>query len=111
MLKKLRHPVAEFKELRDNLERAQGAVQSAIQDGDSLRAQNRELHAQLMLAQQSLRDQTRMTERAQNDHQMQASNAGAFQRQYGDTLRRLEGVLDLIAHEPGEVTRITKGRS
>ena len=100
-----------LKELRDNLARAQGAVQSAMQDSDSLRAQNRGLQRQVEGKDLHIKDLERALERAQNDHQMQASNAGAFQRQYGDTLRRLEGVLDLIAHEPGEVTRITKGRS
>lgn len=49
-------------------------------------------------------------ERAQNDHMAQASNAIAFQRQYAYTLRRLEGVLDLIAPDPGEVTRLTKSQ-
>jgi chromosome segregation ATPase len=35
--------------LRPNLDRAQGAVQSALQDNDRLRAQNRELQRQISL--------------------------------------------------------------
>ena len=45
-----------------------------------------------------------------NDVTAQASNAASFQRQYAYTLRRLEGLLDLIAPDPGEVTRLTKSK-
>jgi methylthioribose-1-phosphate isomerase len=47
----------ELRPLRANLGRAQGAVQSAIQDQNSFRAQNRELQHQLSIAQREARDQ------------------------------------------------------
>jgi chromosome segregation ATPase len=81
--------------LRPNLDRAQGAVQSALQDNDRLRAQNRELQRQLSVAQQEAGSARRtLAERDQaiadliRDHNFQLERANKAER-------HLRVVLDL----------------